>query len=114
MSVQTDTKELTDREVGRRLRRAIRSADTARDDDEYPDDLYEWELVSFVIPALDARGLGEKYAMELTGRVRELHMDDDVELRDALALWSELWRIVSAPLSLRARAALSVLEGNNA
>ena len=93
---------LSDGEVGRRLRRIFRTAATAREDDEYPDDLYEWEFVGFVIPALDERGLGEKYVMALLAASRDM---------STARTWAQdTWLTHKAPLSLRARAALSVLQ----
>ena len=97
---------LSDGEVGRRLRRIFRTAATAREDDEYPDDLYEWEFVSFVIPALDERGLGEKYVEEIARRLWP-HSDQVAWYAD------EVWTAFKALLSLRARAALTVLENTN-
>lgn len=64
----------------------------------------ERDFAQFVIPALDARGLGEKYVETLASMLPNFG-----------PAWfnSEVWRIASAPLSLRARAALTVLENGN-
>lgn len=62
----------------------------------------EWSFVHCVLPALDARGLGEDYLDAL-----------------CLLLWEDAkrlptrWEIVKAPLSLRSRAALTTLEHAN-
>lgn len=58
-------------------------------------------FVNRVITALDARGLGEKYVETLASMLPNFG-----------PAWfnSEVWRIASASLSLRARAALTVLE----
>ena len=80
-----------------------------------PNDIRRREIPSFtvserqfatdVIPALDERGLGEQYMIVLDGMI------DSSDPTVAPFRWG--WQIAKAPLSLRARAALSVLEANH-
>ena len=65
----------------------------------------EGDFAQYVIPALDERGLGEKYEQTMMTRL--------VEEREAPGplSYSDMWLSHKAPLSLRARAALAVLEG---
>ena len=63
----------------------------------------EKAFARYVIPALDERGLGEKYVEEIARRLWP-HSDQVAWYAD------EVWTAFKAPLSLRARAALSVLE----
>jgi hypothetical protein len=96
----TDTLDVSDYEIDSRLASLLQLSPFVHFCD------HPKNFEQHVLAALDARGLGEKYAEELATLVWP---DLIPTLRQP---WynDEMWSILKAPLSLRARAALSVLQ----
>lgn len=89
---------------------------TYRPDDQWECVAWTWnycgderDFASRLIPALDARGLGERYEIAVLALTLNMPVHEYRSLD-----FGDAWTLRKAPLSPRARAALTVLENDNA